>query len=283
MKIKIITDSVCDIPEPLLEKWDITVIPCYVNYGGNSFLDDGVELDRVAYYEQLANVKPYPTTAAPSPGLASEYLRTAFEDADHLLCIHTPQKLSAIYNNVTLAAQEVAPGAFTMVDSETLAINLGVLVLIAAEMVAKNHSLEEIIIALEKVKKNQRLYVAFATLDFVARSGRVNTYVAKVGNLLQIKPIGSVYDSSVHNIARIRTFKRAVDKLESLAREEVPLERLFLLHIRNEEGAKHLRERLSDIAPTYETHIIEVGPTLGSHIGPGSVGVATLRASWRNE
>lgn len=278
-KIRIITDSVSDIPANLLEKYNIGVIPCYVNYDGGSYADDGVELDRNAFFDALPDLDTFPTTAAPPPALAEEMLKDFIEGYDHVISINVPAKLSATYNNVKIGAQSLPADQVTVIDSQTLTMAAGFQVLIACEVAEKTGDVNAVMDAVDRVRRNQKLYAAFTTMEYLRRSGRVNTLVAAVGSLLQIKPIVDVYDGEVHPAARVRTFKKAVARMEEFVREQAPLDRIGILHIQNLEGAEELRDRLSDILPD-NVLIAEVGPTLGTHIGPGALAVTTLRKSW---
>ena len=279
-KIKIVTDSVADIPPHLLDKWNIDVIPCYVNFGGESYADDGVELDREDYYRKLPDMTDHPSTAAPSPGLTEDMLHTALEGHDHVVCIHVPEQLSATINNVRIGASSLPDDKVTIIDSQKLSMAIGYQALIAAEVAAETGDVEAVVDAVYRVQKHVKLYAVFDTLEYLKRSGRVNAVVAGVGSLLRIKPIVDVEDGEVHLAHRVRTFRRAVDKLEELLREQMPLDRLMLLEIRNREDAEKFGERVQDIMPD-ETDIVQVGPTLGTHIGPGAIGFVSLRAEWK--
>jgi DegV family protein with EDD domain len=279
-KIRIVTDSVCDISADLLAQWNIRVIPCYVNYHDQSYADDGVQLDRKAFYQALPTIYPYPTTAAPSPALAEEILREALEGCDHVIGIHVPAALSSTFANIRAAAAQIDPDRFTLIDSQTLTMGLGMQVLIAAEVAAATGSVQAVVETLARVRAHQRLYAALYSLDALRRSGRVNSFVSSIGTLLQIKPIIEVRDSQVHPINRIRTFSKAIDHLYELVAAQAPLDRLAVLHIQNLQGAQAFLERLGDLAPAGTT-IVEVGPTLGTHIGIGSLGAATLSQGWR--
>lgn len=278
-KIRIVTDSVSDIPPDLLEQWQIAVIPCFVNYGGNSYADDGVELNRSEFYQQVASMSEFPTTAAPPPAMAEAILQDALESYDHLICIHVPAKLSQTINNVRLGAASLPADKVTIIDSGTLSMGIGTMVLMAAEIAQQTGDVEQVVSALERVRDHVQVYAAFATMDFLRRSGRVNNLVAVVGSLLQIKPIVAVRDGVVEPEHRVRTFGRAVAKLREMVDEQMPLYRLTVLHIANHAGAQAFLDELGDKAPP-GTRIVEVGPTLGTHIGPGSVGAVTLSRNW---
>lgn len=279
-RIGIVTDSVCDVPPELIAQWGITVIPCFVNYDGNSYADDGVELDRAAFYRNMPAMKSWPTTAAPSPGLAEEKLRAALAEADHLVCIHVPGGLSATLNAVRLAAEKVDPQRITIVDSLQLSMGIGLQVLVAAEAAQQTGDVQQVLDAVERARLNIQLYAGIVTMEGLRRSGRVNAVVAGVGSLLQIKPIVRVWDGAVLPVARVRTMHKLMSSVRDYVRAEAPLERAVILHVYNEQGALQLRDELGDILP-HDTMIVEVGPTLGVHIAPGAVGAATLSQKWR--
>lgn len=279
-RIGFITDSTCDIPAELIKRWQISVIPAFVNYGGKSYADDGIELDREVYYNQMPTMASHPTTAAPSPGLAEKIIMQAAENADHLIMLTAPVSLSGIYNAFRLGAINLPPERVTLIDSGTLSMGLGFQVLIGAQTAAETDSIQDILAAISKVRANERVYAVPETMEYLRRSGRVGWAAASVGSLLQIKPLVEARDGVVANIARVRTFSKAIDKLVELAQAQAPLERLAILHANNPEGAAIIKERLASIVPA-ETYILNVTPTIGTHIGPKALGVVTLKAGWR--
>ncbi len=280
MKIKFVTDTVADLPQELIEKYDIAVVPTFVNYGGQSFADDGRELDREKFYDELPTMTSHATTAAPPPALAEETLSRHFEGADHLFAIVTPAKLSATYNSFRIGGSGLPADKFTLIDSGQLAMAMGWQVVIGAEVAAQTGSVEATVDAIQRVQKNQALYCALQTMEYLRRSGRVGWAAAGLGALLQIKPILRIHDGEVHPAARIRTFNKAVDFMIDTIRQQGVLDRLAILHANNLDGALEIRERVKDILPQ-ETIVTSVGPTLGVHIGPGSLGFASVSATWK--
>lgn len=279
-RIKIVTDSVSDLSPEEVEAWDITVIPTFVNYEGNSYADDGVELHRDEFYDLMPKLEVHPTTAAPSQGLAQEMLEKAFKDADHLVCVHLAGKLSSTIQAIKLGAENIPEDQITFIDTNTVSIGEGHLVSLAAEVARDTNDVQQIVDAVVRARDHAHVYAAIASMDSLRRSGRITSWMAQVGDLLQIKPIIEVKDGEVVPHSRVRTFKRAIKQLETIAREQGELDRLGILHIRNEAGAKDLYERLQDIAPQ-NTFIREASPSLGVHIGNGSLGIATLSKKWK--
>lgn len=279
-KIKFAADSVCDIPEDLVKQHEITIIPCYVNYGGKSYADDGVELIRDKYYAELGTMKETPTTAAMPPDVAREMLHAAFEGADHLIIITTPARLSAIYNSMRLGMADLPQERVTLIDSGQLSMGIAWQILTGIEVAARTGSVEQTLEAIHRVRTHQKVYATIPTMEYLRRSGRVGWAAANVGALLQIKPVIEVVDGEAVAIARIRTFGRAVDKLAELVSAQAPLDKIALLHINNMEMVEALSEKLADVLPE-EVVVGTIGPTLGTHIGPGAIGAATVRKGWR--
>jgi len=280
MKIKFATDGVADLPKSLLEKYDIAVVPSFVNYGGRSMADDGVELSREKFYQDLPNLTVHATTAAPPPAIAEEVLKRHLEGADHLIAIVTPPKLAANYNSFRLGGASLPEGRFTLIDSRRVAMAMGWQVVIGAEVAARTGSLEATLDAISRVQRNQVLYCALPTLEYLRRSGRVGWASASIGSLLQIKPILQVDDDDIRLAARVRTYHKAVDYVIDMLRQQGPLEKLAVIHANHCDGAREIMERVRDIAPD-DAIIADIGPTLGVHVGPGALGFASVSASWR--
>lgn len=275
--IRFVTDSTCDIPPELIARWRIGVVPCFVNYGVESYADDGHELNRHTFYAELPSRRPHPTTAAPSPGMAEQVLREAAQDADHLIVLTAPARLSAIHNTLRLGIQSLGlEDRATLMDSGSVSLGLGFQVLAGVETAAATGDVPQTVAAIERVRAQARVYAGLATMEYLRRSGRVNWAKAGVGALLQIKPVIGVIHGDVPQVALVRTFARAVDKLVELVREQTPLERLGLMYTDNPAGAHELKARLAEVVPP-DTLIVSATPVLGVHIGPESLGVATVR------
>ncbi|MCC6612200.1 MAG: DegV family protein [Anaerolineae bacterium] len=278
--IRIVTDSTCDIPRDLIEQYKIGVVPCFVNYGGNSYADDGVQLIREDFYRDIPHIRPVPKTSAFPPGMVETLLEATFQEAEHVVILCVPAKLSGVYNAFRLGASNFPKEKVTLIDSGQVAMALGWQVLIAAETAAATGDLQQVLDAIQRVRANQRLYAALDTLEYLRHSGRVGWASASIGTLLQIKPILDVQEGEVKSYARVRTFKRAFDELVHLTREQAPLDRLAILHTANEQGAQDLKDALQDVVPD-TVFVVNINPTIGTHIGPGGLGVATLSQSWK--
>jgi DegV family protein with EDD domain len=277
-RIRFVTDSTCDLPAEIIRKYEIGVVPSFVNYGDQSFADNGADLIREDFYRQLPHFSPFPTTSAMPPALAEDVIMRTFADADHLFLISVASKLSGVYNIMRLCANKLPAERVTLIDSRSVTLGMGFQVLAGAEAAEATGDVAQVRAAIERVRDRAHVYAALETMEFLRRSGRVGWAAASIGTLLQIKPVIEVYDGDVKSASRVRTFGRAVEELIRFAHEHMPLERLAVLYISDAGDAEKLRDRLADIAPA-DTIICSVTPTIGVHVGTGGVGIVTVTGS----
>jgi DegV family protein with EDD domain len=277
MSIKIVTDSTCDLPASAIAEYGITVIPLYINFGTEGFLD-GVELSRQEFYERLPDYDPPPSTAAPG----TETFRRAYDElaaqgATQILSIHISPSLSATLNVAKMAAQETQTVPVTAFDSGQLSLGLGFIVLTAAEAAAAGRPLNEIIDLLKETISRTHVFAALETLEYLRRCGRMNRAVASLGNLLQIKPLLKMHDGNP-TAERVRTNNGATKRLIHMLSELAPLERVALVHARAPERAEALRQQAKHLLPEGAVPTVEITPVLGANLGPGAVGFACVTA-----
>jgi DegV family protein with EDD domain len=177
MTIRIVTDSTCDLPEEIVAQYGIVVVPLYINFGRESYLD-GVELSREAFHARLPDADPPPTTAVPAPEMFIDaYERLADEGASEILSVHISKSLSAVVDQAELAARE-ASTPVRVIDSGTLSLGMGFLVWAAAEAAALGRSMEAIVSLIADQSQRTRVFAALDTLEFLRRSGRMNRVMA---------------------------------------------------------------------------------------------------------
>jgi len=274
MTIKIVTDSTCDLPEEIVSELDITVVPLYINFGHESYLD-GVDLSREAFYARLPDCDPPPTTAMPGPQVFLDaYERRAEEGATEILSIHISRSLSAVVDTAQLAARE-ASIPVTVLDSGTLSLGTGFLVWAAAEAAAQGHSMEEIVALTQEQGQRTHVFAALDTLEFLRRGGRMNRVIAVVGSWLQMKPLLKMHDGEP-TAEKIITAKAATQRLIALLREQGPLDRVALVHTHALDKAQELHRQAQHLLPEGEILSVDITPVFGVHLGPGAVGFACV-------
>ena len=276
MTIRIVTDSSCDLPARVIARFGICVVPLYINVGSQSYLD-GVDMTRDEFYKKLPTTFPeQPTTAVPSPQkFRAMYDALADEGASAVLSIHISSSLSAIVNVAQVAARETTSVPVTVFDSRQLSLGTGFLVETAAKLAQSGSTVSNILAALTEQIRRTHVFAALDTLQFLRRSGRMNSVVSTIGELLQIKPFLKMYDGNA-SAERVRTRNHAMKRLVELIHEYSPYEKVALLHSDAAERAKGLLQEVKDFLPDGEIWFEQINPVLGAHIGPGVVGFACV-------
>ena len=278
MKLGIVTDSTCDIPQFLIEQYELEVVPCILVIDGKEYVDDGKGITREEFYKQLPSLQAQPTTSAPSIGdFSARYESLLRGGCDQVLSIHAAGALTSILNVARQAAADF-PGRITCVDSTSLSLGLGFQVLAAAE--AAELGLPAALAAVASARQNLRVYAALDTIEYLRRSGRVPATVAMLGSLLSIKPLIELADGEVKAIGAVRTTRQAGERIYNALREFGPLERLAILHTNAEHRARQLLDELMQtVSQSIPRDILMVNVTtvIGTHVGPNGLGFAAVR------
>lgn len=279
MSIRIVTDSNCDLPQDVIGRYGIVVVPFYINVGTRSYLD-GIEMSRAEFYEGLPAFPTHPTTSVPGPGtLVDVYEKLAAEGATQVISIHMGASLSAMANSARLAAEETDAVPVTVLDSGNLTLGTGLQVVAAAQAAAEGRPLAEIVARVEDMARRTHCFAALDTLEFLRRSGRLSRFQWGLGAVLRIKPILKMNGGQV-DMERVRTRGRALERVIELVEALGPLEDLVLVHTHDAEGAQALEARTRRLFPDKASELsAEVTPVIGSHIGPGAVGFVAVQAA----
>lgn len=273
--VKIVTDSTADIPEESAAELEITIVPCNVHFGLETYRD-GLDLSKEEFYIKLTDSSTLPTTSAPAAGLFEATYRKLANETDQVLSIHLASALSAIYNSACLGAEAVSDIEMALIDSGQVSMGLGWLVIAAARAAQGGQSLAQIVALVEGMRPRVRLFAALDTLEYLRKGGRVGKAVAILGTLLNIKPLLEVRDSAVLPLERVRTRRRSVQRLIELVAELCPLEELAVLHSNAPQEAQRLAEEISFLHPLERILVAEVGVIIGTHAGPNGLGVACV-------
>lgn len=275
MKIRIVTDSTCDLPGSVVETNGITVMPLYINQGDKSYLD-GVDLTREEFYRLLPSFHPAPSTATPSTAAFTQtWNELADAGAQAVLSIHISEKLSATVNAARVAAQQFSRIPVTVLDSNQLSLGMGFIVEKAAQMAELGHKMEDILAHLAEVMKRTYVFASLKTLEYLRRSGRMNSALASFGELLQIKPLLHMHlgNPAAH---RVRTQRKATATMLEWLNEYAPFEKLAIVHAGAQDDAREMWERVKHLLPHGEIPIVQITPALGAHLGIGALGFACI-------
>lgn len=272
--VRIVTDSACDLPPEVSEENQIDIVPLTIRFGEEELLDRR-DLTPEQFWARCASSPRLPETAAPSPGAFQEaYKRAADEGAAGIVCVNLSSALSATYQSAVTAAQSVAGRVpVRVVDSRSVSIAQGLMVLAAARMAREGKSLDDVAGAAEDLVGRTRVFAALDTLENLKKGGRIGGAEAFLGSLLSIKPIIEVRDGVVESESRQRTRSRSIQYLVEKVRQFGEVENLAVVHARAPD-VNQLVDLLAAVYPRERILVGQVGPVIGTHAGPGTIGVA---------
>ena len=278
MGIAIISDTDTSLPQQSLDEYGIKQVSITIHFG-EEILKACSDITDKELVERVERDGVLPTTAAPSPGDFSIAYQEAFDQgADEIICLTVSAGVSATYQAAISARDLVPDKTITVVDTESISMGQGFMVLKAAELAREGKSREEILIAVKEVRERSHLFAALDTLKFMAMGGRVGNLTAEMANMLSIKPILSILDGKLDLLEKVRTRKKAWTRVLELTAEKLgdgDFESIYILHVAAEKEAAEFEKMLREIVPCPEyIPKTELTPGLSVHTGGGLVGVA---------
>jgi DegV family protein with EDD domain len=273
--VRIVTDSACDLTENLAKEHDVIVVPLTIRFGAEEF-EDRTELTPTEFWRRCQGKGALPETAAPAPGaFIAAYQRAADDGAEAVLCLTISSKLSATYASALTAADTFTDLPVRVVDTRSVTMGQGLLVIAAAEEAAAGAGLDDLVAASEDRTDRIRVFGLLGGLDFLQRGGRIGGAQALLGSLLAIKPVIVVKEGVVAEESKQRTRTRALAYLATKVAGDAPLERLAIADGACEDIGD-ITARLAGIAVEHPLVSVQLGPVVGSHTGPSTVGVCYL-------
>ncbi len=274
MVIKIVTDSGADLPTALTEELDITVVPVYLRFGREVYRDR-VDISEDEFYQRLLKDPVHPNTTQPSPqDFASVYDKLS-QEADSIISIHITSKLSGTYNSAVQGKKMVSNKCpIEVVDSLSLSIGVGLMVILASKMAKSGKNLEQIVDELQKIIPNVHLLILFDTLKYLVKGGRIGKAKGLLGSVLNVKPMLAMKDGELIPSGQARTRSKGIDRLLGFVNNAKDIQDLAILHSTTPDEAQALLECTGSVFPKEHTMIARLGPGLGVHGGPGVLAVA---------
>lgn len=276
-RIAIVTDSTADLPPQRAQELGITIIPLTINFGLEQYRD-GVDITSEDFYPLLAASPTLPTSSQPSPAAFKAVYEKLLAEYDSIISIHISSGLSGTIN-AALTAKEMVAGEIHVVDSKSVSLGIGLIVLEAREMVEQGLAANEIVAQLDRVCQNTEVLFTLDTLEYLHKGGRIGKVAAVMGSLLNIKPIVRVVDGIYIPAGKARRQEQAlqeiVNQFENLARGR-KIKRLVVAHGAAEPAAARLANKLYQVLNQEPEMLMAVGPVIGVHTGPGTVGAAML-------
>ncbi len=276
MTVRIVTDSTSDIPAAIAQELGISVVPLSVIFGDEVY-KEGIDITHDLFYDKLVRSKVMPTTSAPSVGDFLAAYEPLLKETDEIVSVHISSNLSATYNNACQAANQLADqGArIDVVDSLSVSFGLSFIAQAAARAANSGAGVEEIRAIADRMIPRLRILVVLDTLEYVRRGGRIGRARAFLGTMLKVKPILSIRDGEVHPEERVRTKALALERLLQIA-TSYRVKEAGIGYSTNAQDAEDLKRRLEAMVPGVDISIVRLGPVLGVHGGPGTLGIGIL-------
>jgi DegV family protein with EDD domain len=274
--IAIITDSTSNIPVELCEQYGIQVMPQVLIWAGETLLDE-VDITADQFYERLQSSNELPTTSQATIASFIEHFKPHVEQGRSILAILVSSVLSGTIQSATQAKKEFPGATIEIVDSRSASMELGFQVLAAARAAEDGIPFPEVVQIAREAKDNTGVMFVVDTLEYLHRGGRIGGASRFVGTALSLKPLLYVNNGRVEHLENVRTKKKAVRRLLDLIEERVSGKesvRIAALHAASPMEVQELLEKTLQRIQTVENVFTVVGPVVGTHVGPGTVGIA---------
>ncbi len=275
--IAVVTDSTSDIGTELARKFGITVIPLSIVYGGMVY-KDGVDLTPSDFYPMLeqAGNEELPTSSQPSPQEFFDVYKPLVDSGKEVLSFHISKGLSSTVDVARMVASELAPERVHVVDTQSISFGIAGQAIEAARLAMAGFSAQEILERVSRLKDQAEVLFSLDTLYYLQRGGRIGKVSSVVGTLLKIKPIVRVEEGIYVPLAKVRSMKQAISGMVEFLESKFKRRAVSIAvgHGQGLEYAQSLRELARDkLNVKGNPYFFEVGPVIGVHTGPGTVGI----------
>jgi DegV family protein with EDD domain len=276
--IRVVTDSTGYIPSDIVQKHRISIVPLQVLFGSETY-DEITGISNADFYRRITTSQDFPTTSQPAVGQFKQAYQQilALDPAAEILVLTISSKLSGTYSAALTAAEQLPEAKITVFDSLSAAMGLGLMTITAVEMAAARQNLAQIIARLEQMRRDTSIFLVVDTLEYLKRGGRIGAAACFLGTLLNTKPILAVVEGKLQPLDRVRTKKKALERLFSeleckLAYPTQPVQ-AGVMHIAAEAEMESLTALIKERFNTTRLYTSELGPVIGAHLGPGALGV----------
>jgi DegV family protein with EDD domain len=276
MPVRLVCDSTADLSHADRDAGRVIVVPLTVIFGEEALID-GVDIDAERFYERMRSSTRNPTTSQPAPADFEAAFRDAAADGSSVVCTTLSAEMSGTHGAALQAREAVPELDVNVVDTRTVAIGHNAIVRAAVEAAAQGRSAAEIVELIQGIIPRQRSIFTVDTLEYLRRGGRIGGARALLGSVLNIKPVLQVAGGRIEPHDRVRTYQRALDRIASeviaATGETGRRARVVLGHADRLADCRGLADRVRDHCEG-EPDIIEIGPIVGSHAGPGTIGLS---------
>jgi len=274
----VVTDSTANLPPELVVEYDIPMIPLTVHWGEETYLD-GVDLDAPTFYKWLQERQTFPTTSQPSPGAFIEFFRSVAEKygTTDILGIFISAELSGTLASAIQAKAEMPDMHIELIDSRSVSMGLGMQVLTAVRAAREGQPLEVAIERVQRVRDNMHIIFAVDTLEYLHRGGRIGGAARLLGTALNLKPVLHLEDGKVMPLEKVRMRRKSLQRVVDIVKERVDgrhLAEVAVIHAQASEDAALMEGWLKELFTPGVMFNTVLTPVVGTHAGPGTIGVA---------
>jgi len=275
LAIKVVTDSGSDIPLEVAKKLGITVVPVYIYFGDKAY-KDGVDIGPDELYKRLVEGPIYPTTTQPMPADFAKTYSELCKDADAIVSVHLPTKVSGTYNAALQGIEAAKPKCEVhVVDSLSVSVGLGIVAMAAARVAKAGGNLAEVLEETKKAISQTQIRALLDTLQYLLKGGRITKTKALVGTLLNVKPILTMREGEMVQAGMARSYAKGIEQLFDFVKSHPNLQEVAISQTTVPEEAAALKKRIASIIGEERIQMSRVGAGLGVHGGPGTLLVAT--------
>ena len=277
MTISLLVDSPSDLPDDIVRKFKIKVVPAIIRFGRQTFMDR-VDLTVDEFYEKLMTNPYHPRTFAAPPTIMYDAFEELAAKSDEILAMFISRKTSKFYDTAVRTAELFHKCPVHVYDTESVSVGAALQELYAAEALQKGYTIPQIIARLNQMKNNQSLYVQLETMVYLERGGRLSPSKRIVGSLLRIKPLIQVKDGEVQEFKRTFNKKKGIDIMINELKVKYSDDPVMISvgHIYAREEANELVKRAQEELNVVRIVLVKIGSSVGTHIGPGSFGISAV-------
>ena len=275
--VKVVTDSVADIPASIAQELGIVVVPAYVRFDSKEYRD-GVDLSTDEFYRKLVESPTFPATSTPSPAAFAEVYDKLAEETDEIISVHPSAKFAALYDTALLGRDMAKKRGCRIEVIDTLAgiMGEGLIVIAAAQSAQTGASLDEVVEAVHGIIPRVHVRITFDTLEYLRRGGRVGKAQVLLGYLLKINPILGIKDGEAYPFGKVRGRANAIKYLYDFVGSFSHISSLAVEHATTPDEAEMLINRLDSLFPKERIYRSKVSPVVGAHVGPHVIAVSVL-------
>lgn len=277
-RIAIVTDSAVNVPAELQREYDVHVVPLKVSFGDQTYRD-GADITPSRFYEMLRAASQLPTTSQPSTGDFVEVYSRLSKGADAIVSIHLSELLSGTVKSALTARESVNHVPIEVIDSRSASLGLGFVVMAAARAAREGGSLPDVLAAAENLIPKISVMFVVDTLKYLRMGGRIGGASALLGSALKIKPLLHLCEGEVSPLERVRSKCRATERMLDIMAQRLEagggdgVVHAAVAHADRADEALELKEQVESRFEPAEFYLVELTPALGTHVGPGTVGL----------